>query len=354
MRIGIPAEIKPQEGRVVLVPSAVGELVGAGHEVAVQSGAGAGSGYADADFEALGARILPGAAELYGWAEMVVKVKEPIAPEYGLLRKEHLLFCFLHLAALPDLTRILSEKGLRAVAFETVAEDGGLPILQPMSEVAGRLATQVGTTLLHRHHRGRGVMLGGLASSDRGHVVVLGAGNVGLNAIQVAAAIGARVTVLSRGRWSQLRAHAVGPNVTALPPHDDLIREAVRDADLVIGAVLVPGDRAPRVVDRQLVGEMRPGSVIVDVSVDQGGCVETTRPTTWAEPTYVVDDVVHFAVTNMPGAVPRTSSQALSTALLPYVLRLASGENDAVLEAATNVVGGEIVHPALARALEPL
>jgi len=352
MRIGIPAEIKPKEGRVALVPAAAGELVRAGHEVWIQSGAGIGSGYADADFDSQGVRIAADATELYQRAEMVLKVKEPIGPEYDLLRRDHLLFCFLHLAALPELAEVLCGKGLRAVAFETVAEGGGLPILAPMSEIAGRLATQIGTTLLQQPHGGRGVMLGGLASADRGHVVVLGAGNVGLNAIQMASAMGARVTALSQGRSSQLRAHASGANVTALAPYAAQVRTAVRDADLLIGAVLVPGARAPRMVDRALVAEMKPGSVIVDVSVDQGGCVETTHPTTYENPTYIIDGVVHFAVTNMPGAVPRTSSEALSSALLPFAMRLAADpDGDAVLVDAINVAGGRIVHPAVAAAL---
>jgi len=351
MRIGIPVEIKPKEGRVALVPPAAGELVAAGHQVWVETGAGRGSGYSDSDFEAQGVRIAADAGDLYARARMILKVKEPIGSEYELLRRDHLLFCFLHLAALPELAGVLSGRGLRAVAFETVAEHGGLPILAPMSAIAGRLAAQIGATLLHRHNGGRGVMLGGLPAADRGHVVVLGAGNVGLNAAGVAAAMGARVTVLSQGPDSLLRAHRVGPNVTALPAYAELVRESVRDADLLVGAVLVAGARAPRIVNREMVREMKPGSVIVDVSVDQGGCVETTRPTTYEDPTYLVDEVVHFGVTNIPGAVPRTSSQALSSVLVPYVLRLASGAADAVLDEATNVQGGEIVHPAVRDAL---
>lgn len=352
MKIGIPVEIKPNEGRVALVPSACGELIAAGHDVLIQSGAGEGSGYRDEDFAAQGVHIVPDAAALYGTAQMVVKVKEPIEAEFPLLRKDHLLFCFLHLAAIPALADVLVGKGLRAVAFETVEESGRLPVLAPMSEIAGRLATQIGTTLLYRHNHGRGVMLGGLAAAGRGHVVVLGAGNVGLNAADVAASVGARVTMLSRGRDSLLRAHALGRNVTALPAYAASIRKAVRDADLLVGAVLVAGARAPSLVDRSLVGEMKPGSVIVDVAVDQGGCVETIHPTTWADPTYLVDGVIHFGVTNMPGAVPRTSSEALSSALTPYVLRLAGNpEGDEVLRKATNVEGGRIVHPAVAASL---
>jgi alanine dehydrogenase len=352
MKIGIPVEIKPNEGRVALVPSAAGELVAAGHEVWIQSGAGEGSGYRDEDFAAQGVRIVPDAASLYGAAEMIVKVKEPIAPEFPLLREDHLLFCFLHLAAIPDLADVLVGKRLRAVAFETVEEGGRLPILAPMSEIAGRLATQIGTTLLYRYNQGRGVMLGGLAAAGRGHVVVLGGGNVGLNAADVAASLGARVTVLSRGRDSLLRAHALGPNVTALSAYPESIRIAVKAADLLVGAVLVAGARAPSLVDRKLVAAMKSGSVIVDVAVDQGGCVETIHPTTYASPTYLVDGVIHFGVTNMPGAVPRTSSEALSSALTPYVLRLAADpEGDEVLSRATNVADGRIVHPAVAASL---
>ena len=353
MRIGIPTEIKPREGRVALIPAAGAELVRAGHEVYVQAGAGEGTGYVDEDFTDAGMRIAQDAAELYGRAQMVIKVKEPIEAEYDLLNKDHLLFSFLHLAAVPELARVLCTKGVNSVAFETVSEGGRLPILAPMSEIAGRLATQIGTTLLHRHSGGRGLMLGGLPSAERGHVVVLGAGSVGLGAASVAAALGARVTVLSPGRERHMRAHALGSNVTALPAYADLVERYVVDADLLIGAVLIPGARAPKLVDARTVARMKSGSVIVDVSVDQGGCVETIRPTTYEDPTYIVDGVVHFGVTNMPGAVPRTSSQALSSALLPYALRLAADPdlNDPVLAGGANTIGGKIVHPAVREAL---
>ncbi|MEW6329860.1 MAG: alanine dehydrogenase [Pseudomonadota bacterium] len=353
MRIGVPKEIKVHEGRVALIPSAAAELVRDGHEVLIQSGAGAASGYPDEDYRSIGARIEPDAATLYGNAKMVLKVKEPVAAEYGLLRKDHVLFSYLHLAAVPELARALMEKGLAALAFETVEADGKLPLLAPMSDIAGRLSVHIGTTLLHRPAGGRGVMLGGLASTERGHVVVLGAGVAGGNAAAVAAALGARVTVLAPRREELERMHALGPNVTALPSHANLIAQAVTDADLLIGAVLIPGARAPKLVTADMVRHMRPGSVIIDISVDQGGCIETTRPTDYEHPTYVQHGVVHFGVTNMPGAVPRTASQALSTVLVPWVRRLAAegGLKDPALAKGVNVAAGRIVHPAVAAAL---
>jgi alanine dehydrogenase len=353
MRIGVPKEVKIREGRVALIPPAVGELARAGHEVLVQAGAGEASGYGDADYRAAGAQIVPDAAALYGGAGLVVKVKEPVAAEYGLLRREHIVFSYLHLAATPDLARALKDRGCTAVAFETVEEGGRLPLLAPMSDIAGRLSVQIGATLLHSHHGGRGILLGGLPAAERGHVVVLGAGVAGGNAAAVAAALGARVTVFARGRASLERMHALGPNVTALPSCAPLVAEAVRDGDLLIGAVLLPGARAPRLVSAETVKGMKRGAVIVDISVDQGGCIETTRPTDYERPTYIEHGVVHFAVTNMPGAVPRSASQALSTAILPYVQRLAApgGVSDPLLARGINVAGGRIVHPAVAEAL---
>lgn len=349
MRIGIPKEIKIREGRVALIPPAAAELVRHGHEVFLQAGAGVASGYADADYVRLGVKILPDAAAVYRQAQLLLKVKEPIAAEYDLLRKDHILFSFLHLAAAPELAKALVARGLTAVAFETVTEKGQLPLLAPMSDIAGRLAVQIGATLLHSYHGGRGILLGGMSASERGHVVVLGAGVAGGNAATVAAMLGARVTVFAQHRDSLERMHRLGSNVTALPSYPDLVEQAVRDADLLIGAVLIPGAKAPRLVSRVLVSQMKPGSVIVDISVDQGGCIETTRPTDYDNPTYVVDGVIHFAVTNMPGAVPRTASQALSAALLPYVLRLAApdGLADPVLASGINVRAGQLVHPAL-------
>lgn len=353
MRIGIPKEVKVREGRVALIPPAVGELIKQGHEVFIQSGAGVASGYPDEDYRRVGAQIAPDAAALYGSAKMLLKVKEPVAAEYELLCKDHILFSYLHLAATPKLAQALKEKGLTAVAFETIEANGKLPLLVPMSDIAGRLSVHIGTTLLHGHEGGRGIMLGGMPSTERGHVVILGAGTVGGNAAVVAAALGAQVTVLAPRREELERMHVLGPNVTTLPSYAPLIAEAVYSADLLIGAVLIPGAKAPKLVTAEMVRKMKPGSVIIDVSVDQGGCIETTRPTDYEHPTYTVDGVIHFGVTNMPGAVPRTASQALSIVLTPYVLRLATegGLNNPTIARGINVAGGKFVHPAVAAAL---
>lgn len=353
MRIGIPKEIKVLEGRVALIPDACAHLVRHDHEVYVQSGAGELSGFPDAQYRDLGVHVVDDATALYEAAQLVVKVKEPQTPELALLRPEHTLFCYLHLAALPELAQALERIGLLAIAFETVEEQGALPLLRPMSDIAGRLAIQIGTHLLHYPQQGRGILLGGVPAAPRGDVVVIGAGSAGGNAAALAAAMGADVTVFDR-KWEKLeRMRGLGANVTALYPYHHTVERAVQNADLLIGAVLVTGARAPHVVTRETVQSMKAGSVIVDISVDQGGCVETTRPTTYDQPTYVEEGVTHFAVTNMPGAVPRTASQALSASLIPYVLALADGalEGDERLQAGVNVRGGQIVHPAVAEAL---
>ena len=349
MRIGIPRELKPLEGRVGLIPAAAAELVRHGHQVFIEKDAGVKSGYSDDHFRAVGVEVLDTAAAVFEKAEMIVKVKEPIEADLKLLRKEHLLFCYLHLAALPELTERLKQIGLTAVAFETVEENGRLPLLAPMSDIAGRLSIQVGTTLLHQPHGGKGILLGGISAAKRGRVVVLGAGVAGGAAANMAAGMGAEVTVfdISRDKMEQMR--ALGPNVTALYPHTADIAEAVKYADIVVGAVLVTGALAPHVVSAEMIKSMQPGSVVADISVDQGGCVETTKPTTWDKPTYVWEGVTHFTVTNMPGAVPRTSSQALSAAITPYALRLAAGgwRDFEPLRKGINVEGGKVVHPAL-------
>jgi alanine dehydrogenase len=349
LRVGVPSETKPLEGRIALTPGAVGELKRHGVEVGVQRGAGLASRYADADYSAAGALLLDDATALYDWAELVVKVKEPVGDEVRLLRQDHRLFCYLHLAANPTLTAALCDIGLTAIAFETVAEGGRLPILVPMSDIAGRIAVQVGTHLLHTPQGGKGVLLGGLASVPRGNVVVVGAGSAGGASVRAAAALGANVTVFDRNPEKLEAMHGLAANVTALTPSRRALDDVLAAADLLIGAVLLPGAAAPRVVSRDQVAGMQPGSVVVDIAVDQGGCIETTRPTTYDAPTYLDEDVVHFCVTNMPGAVPRSATQALSAALLPYLLRLieADWEADPRLAGAINVAGGQVVHPAL-------
>ena len=349
MRIGIPRELKPLEGRVGLIPAAAAELVRHGHQVFIEKNAGVKSGYSDDNFRAVGVEVLATAADVYGKAEMIVKVKEPIKADLELLRKDHLLFCYLHLAALPELTESLKKIGCTAVAFETVEEGGRLPLLAPMSDIAGRLSIQVGTHLLHQPMGGKGILLGGVPAAKRGRVVIVGAGVAGGASATVAAGMGAQVTVfdISRDRMEHMR--ALGPNVTALYPHTADIAEAVRYADIVVGAVLITGAKAPHVVTADMVKSMQPGSVVADISVDQGGCVETTKPTTWDNPTYVWEGVTHFTVTNMPGAVPRTSSQALSAAITPYAIKLAAGgwRDLESLRKGINVEGGKVVHPAL-------
>jgi alanine dehydrogenase len=350
MHIGVPREIKPLEGRVGLVPDACSELVAAGHTVFLEGGAGLLSGYPDEQYRAAGVTICDTAAELYKVATLIVKVKEPVEGDLHHLRREHILFSYLHLAAEPELTQRLLDIGLTAIGFETVQDDAGfLPLLAPMSDIAGRLAVQLGTGLLHAPQGGKGLLLGGAPGAERGHVVVIGAGVAGGAAVSVAAALGAQVTVFDRKRERLEAMREIGDNVTALYGWKDRIESAVVNADLVVGAVLIPGARAPHVVSAAQVSRMSEGSVIVDISVDQGGCIETTRPTDYRTPTYRVDDVVHLAVTNLPGAVPRTASQSLSAALSPYLLPLAGGALDelAALRRGINVRAGETCHPAL-------
>lgn len=349
MRIGIPAEIKPKEGRVALVPAACGELVKAGHEVFVQSGAGRLSGFSDAAYQAAGVQIAESAQSLYHAAELIVKVKEPIAGDLQWLRKEHLLFCFLHLAPNPELTQALCSIGLTAIAFETVEEAGRLPLLAPMSEIAGRVGVQVGAHLLHASLGGKGILLGGVPGAERGKVVVLGAGMSGMRAAETAAGMGAHVVVYDKYAEPLRRVCQLSPLITGKFAYADAIADDLRRADLLIGAVLIPGAKAPKLVTEAMVKQMEPGSVIVDIAIDQGGCVETIRPTTYLEPTYLVHEVIHMGVTNMPGAVPHTSTQALCGAILPYVQLLAAGQwqQHKGLLAGVNVAAGKVVHPAL-------
>jgi alanine dehydrogenase len=345
MKIGIPREIKTLEGRVALIPDAAGQLVRMGHTVYVQQDAGQLSGYTNEDYRKVGVEILPDASSLYGAAEMIVKVKEPQPDEFALLREDHLLFSYLHLAAEPAVTEALLNIGLTAVAFETVQVGRQLPLLAPMSDIAGRIAIQIGAHLLHQPQGGRGLLLGGLPAAERGNVVILGAGTVGGNAALMASAMGANVTVFDRNRDKLAAMRSLGGNVTALYPFDTAMYEAVIQADLLVGAVLIPGAKTPHLVSAETVRKMCKGSVIIDVSVDQGGCIETTRPTNYAKPTFIWEGVVHFGVTNMPGAVPRTASQALSAALVPYILRLTvpNWREQPELQAGINVEAGKLV-----------
>ncbi|BCO30571.1 alanine dehydrogenase [Thiohalobacter sp. COW1] len=354
MRIGIPKEIKTLEGRVGLIPAACADLVQAGHAVAVEAGAGLQSGYTDDEFRAAGVEVLPDAEAVYSHGELIIKVKEPVAGDLEHLRADHLLFCYLHLAAEVQLARQLQAIGLTAIGFETVTRAGGLPLLAPMSDIAGRLAVQIGATLLHTPQGGKGMLLGGLPAAERGRVTVIGGGFAGGNAAAFAAAMGAEVTVFDKKRERLEAMRELGPNVTALYPYQDAVAEAVAASDLLIGAVLIPGARAPHVVPASMVERMAPGGAVVDISVDQGGCIETIHPTDYSAPTYDWNGIVHFGVTNMPGAVPRSASQALSAAVLPYALLLAGEQNWTTapgLAAGINIHAGDVVHPAVKAAL---
>lgn len=323
MNIGIPKEIKPQEGRVALLPDACARLIAAGHRVLLQSGAGAASGFADALYAATGVLIMDSAEAVYAQAQMIVKVKEPLAEEWPLLRAHHTLFSFLHLAANPLLEAELKRIGCRYQAFEDVRDRaGGLPLLAPMSAIAGRLAVQIGATLLHGYAGGKGVLLGGIEGLAQGRVTVLGVGVAGSNAIEMAVGVGARVRAfdLLEPRLLQIRERF--SEVQTAQPERDVLLESLRDTDLLIGAVLRPGRRTPQVADRAMIAQMTAGSVAVDISVDQGGCLETTHVSGYDDPVYVEEGVLHFAVANIPGAVPRTASMALSKAVLPELERL--------------------------------
>jgi len=325
MRVGVPKEIKPQEFRVGLMPDGARELVAHGHDVVVESGAGAGIDAADSDYQDAGASILADAEAVFAEADMIVKVKEPQDVERARLRPDHVLFTYLHLAPDVPQTRELVASGATCIAYETITDAaGGLPLLKPMSQVAGRLSVQAGARALEKAQGGRGLLLGGVPGVAPARVVVIGGGVVGENAVEMALGLGADVAVLDRNPAVLERlAHRFGPALTTLYASRATLERAVIDADMVVGAVLVAGAGAPKLVSRNMIARMRKGTVLVDVAIDQGGCFETSRPTTHHEPTFVVDDVVHYCVANMPGAVPLTSTQALTNATLPYVLRLA-------------------------------
>ncbi|MEM7197184.1 MAG: alanine dehydrogenase [Pseudomonadota bacterium] len=360
MKIGVPTEVKNNEFRVGLTPESAAELIALGHDVMVQSGAGLGIGAEDALYRSVGAQILPDAAQVFAQSEMIVKVKEPQAPERAMLRPNHLLFTYLHLAPDAAQTRDLVASKAVCIAYETVTDhQGTLPLLRPMSQVAGRLSIQAGAATLQKSSGGRGVLLGGVPGVAPGKIVVIGGGVVGFHAAQMAVGMQAEVTIFDRNphRIDELSAY-FGPSARSLYATNARISEYVTQADLVVGAVLVPGASAPKLVSAQMVKAMKPGAVIVDVAIDQGGCVETAHATTHADPTYVVDDVVHYCVANMPGAVPRTSTYALNNATLPFVIALANKgwreatANDPHLYDGVNVWDGKVGCKAVADALD--
>ena len=359
MLVGVVKEIKEEEYRVGLVPSGVYAMVQEGHRVLVQKGAGEGSGISDDEYRSAGAGILARAGDVYGKADMIIKVKEPLPVEYDLLRPGQILYAYLHLAPAPKLASALLEREVVGVAYETIQKnDGSLPLLAPMSEVAGRMAVQVGAHYLERIQGGRGVLVGGVPGVEPATVTIVGSGVVGLASAKIAVGMGARVIVLGRNlkRLSSIDDLFRG-RVTTLASNYHTIFQSVSQADLVIGSVLAPGGLAPKLVTREMVREMRDGSVIVDVSIDQGGCVETSRPTSHLEPIYVEESVIHYCVTNIPGVVSRTSTFALTNATLPYGLKLATMgfkkavEGDKALARGVNVFRGKVTHEAVARDL---
>ncbi|GAA4193629.1 alanine dehydrogenase [Microbacterium oryzae] len=358
MRIGIPTEIKNNENRVALTPAGADALVHRGHEVLVQAGAGAGSHFSDDDFRAAGARIVSDAAEVWGDAELLVKVKEPVASEYGYLRDDLTLFAYLHLAADQPLTEALMASGTTAVAYETVQlADRSLPLLTPMSEVAGRLSIAVGAYHLTRPQGGRGMLLGGIAGAPRAQVVVIGGGVAGEHAAASALGLGAQVTVIdvNLARLRELE-HRYGGALQTRHSTRYAVAEALQGADLVIGSVLIPGAAAPKLVTDEMVATMKPGSVLVDIAIDQGGCFEGSHPTTHDDPTFPVHDAVYYCVANMPGAVPETSTRSLTNATLPYIGAIAdrgwdgAAEADPALAKGLNVRAGAVANPGVAAA----
>lgn len=351
MKIGVPKEIKNNENRVGLTPAGAFELVNSGHKVYIQESAGEGSGFSDADYREAGAVLLPTAEVTYAMADMIVKVKEPVPSEYQLIKKGQIVFTYFHFASSESLTKAMVASRAICIAYETVRdEDGSLPLLTPMSEVAGRMAIQQGAKYLEKPIKGRGVLLGGVPGVPPGRVLVLGAGVVGIQAAKMAAGLGAHVTVLDINMKRLRYVNDIMPSHVVTEYSSVFnIKRHIRDHDLIIGAVLIPGAKAPRLISREMLKEMRPGTVMVDVAVDQGGCFETTRATTHESPTYIIDDIVHYCVANMPGAVPYTSTLALTNVTLPYVLKLANMgweeacRSDASLAQGLNIVKGEIV-----------
>ncbi|HEY9044539.1 MAG TPA: alanine dehydrogenase [Ohtaekwangia sp.] len=358
MIIGVPKEIKNNENRVALTPAGTQELVKRGHTVYVQKTAGVGSGFYDEDYQKAGATLIADAAEIFSKAEMIMKVKEPIEQEYKLIKKDQLVFTYFHFASYEPLTKAMIASGAVCLAYETVERpDTSLPLLIPMSEVAGRMSIQEGAKYLEKPLKGRGILLGGVPGVKPAKVLVLGGGVVGTNAAKIAAGMGADVTILDLNLTRLRYLDDVMPkNVHTMVSNEYTIRELIKDADLIIGGVLVPGAKAPKLITRDMLKSMRPGTVLVDVAVDQGGCIETCRPTTHEDPTFIIDDVVHYCVANMPGAVPYTSTLALTNATLPYAIRLAGQgwkkacQDSLELRNGLNVINGDVVYKAVADA----
>ncbi len=356
MKIGVPTEIKAQESRVGLTPRSVQELTNHGHEVIIQDNAGFGAGFENADYEKVGAKIAPSAGDIFNDSDMVVKVKEPLSSEVSMLRENQILFTYLHLSAAPDLTKGLVNSKSICIAYETVTDEyKRLPLLAPMSAVAGRMSIQAGARSLEKPLGGRGLLIGGAPGVNPGSVLILGGGVVGENAAIIAAGMQSKVFIVDKSeeRLNQLKSK-FGESITTLLSNEIKLEELVEECDLLIGGVLIPGANAPKLVSKEMIKKMKRGSVIVDVAIDQGGCVETSKPTTHADPTYIVDDVVHYCVANMPGGVPMTSTLALNAATLPFVLKLAQEgyknalASDANFLAGLNVCQGNITYKAVA------
>ena len=358
MVIGVPKEIKNNENRVAVTPAGVAEFVKNGHTVYIQATAGEGSGFTDAAYLAAGAQILSTIEEVYQIAEMIVKVKEPIASEYALIKENQLLFTYFHFASSEPLTQAMIQSNAVCLAYETVEKtDRSLPLLVPMSEVAGRMAIQEGAKYLEKPQKGKGVLLGGVPGVPSGKVLILGGGIVGTQAAKMAAGLGARVVIMDLNLQRLRHLSDIMPaNVTTIMSNEYNIREAIQEADLIIGAVLIPGAKAPHLMTRDMLKLMKPGTVVVDVAVDQGGCIETCTPTTHENPTFVIDDIVHYCVANMPGAVPYTSTLALTNATIPYALQLANKgwknacQQNEELQKGLNIVNGKVVYKGVADA----
>jgi alanine dehydrogenase len=360
MKVGVPTEIKAQESRVGLTPTSAQELINHGHEVIIQDNAGYGAGFENSDYEKTGAKIAPSAGDVFNDADMIVKVKEPLSEEVSMLRENQLLFTYLHLSAAPDLTKGLIDSKSICIAYETVTDENNrLPLLAPMSAVAGRMSIQAGARSLEKPLGGRGLLIGGAPGVSPGSVLILGGGVVGENAAIIATGMQANVFIVdkSEARLNELKSQ-FGESITTLLSDEIKLEEHVADCDLLIGGVLIPGANAPKLVSKEMIKKMKRGSVIVDVAIDQGGCVETSKPTTHADPTYIVDDVVHYCVANMPGGVPMTSTLALNVATLPFVLKLAQeGYQDALASdanflAGLNVCQGNVTYKAVADDLD--